>query len=134
MKITKHRGKLADGYIFISPANSNNEDGTYELTGTGFIMDHYGDLVFAAEETSMDFCEDWVAGMTDFRAQEYNGKPYITYWNGCNHKGEHWGHRWGRMTFIDDEYTNFTLNPDLHINTLDDAPKGQIGNHGMYAY
>ena len=131
MKITHRKGKLAPGYIFISPVNSNNEDGTYELSGTGYIMDHYGDLIYAAEEHSMDFCGDWVGGMTDFRVQEYNGKQYITYWNGCNHKGQHWGHRWGRVTFIDEEYTNFTLNPDLGINTLDDAPRGQIGNHGM---
>ena len=134
MKVTRYKGELAPGYIFISPVNANNEDGTYEQSGTGYIMDHAGDLVFAAEETRMDFCDEWVGGMTDFRVQEYNGKKYITYWNGCNHKGQHWGHRWGRVTFIDEEYTNFTINPDLGINTLDDAPMGQIDVHGTYAY
>lgn len=131
MKITRpNRKPLAPGYIFISPANSNNEDGTYELSGTGFIMDYVGDLVYAAEETGMDFCDAWIGGMTDFRAQEFNGKKVITYWNGCNHKGQHWGHRWGRVTFIDEEYDNFTMNPDIGINTLDDAPRGQIDVHG----
>jgi hypothetical protein len=135
MKVQHFRGpKLANGYIFISPVNANNEDGTYALSGTGYIMDHHGDLVYAADESRMGFCEDWVGGMTDFRAQEYNGKRYITYWNGCNHKSTHWGHRWGRVTFIDEEYSNFTINPDLGINIFDDAPIGQIGNHGEYRY
>ena len=135
MKVQHFRGpKLADGYIFISPVNSNNKDGTYALSGTGYIMDHHGDLVYAADESRMGFCKDWIGGMTDFRAQEYKGKRYITYWNGCNHKSTHWGHRWGRVTLIDEEYSNFTINPDLGINIFDDAPIGQIGNHGAYAY
>lgn len=132
MKIAHYGGKLAPGYIFISPANHNDEDGTYELSGTGFIMDHVGDLIYAAEENRMEFCDESVGGMTDFRAQEWNGKKYITYWNGCNHRGQHWGHRWGRVTFIDEEYNNFTLNPDLRINTLDNATRGQIDMHGKY--
>ena len=133
MKVEHYRGPpLADGYIFISPVNSNNEDGTYGLQGTGYIFDHVGDLVFASYEDNMGFCDAWVSGMTDFRAQMYNGRRYITYWNGCNHKGEHWGHRWGRVTFIGEDYTKFTINPDLQINTFDDAAIGQIGNHGKH--
>ena len=133
MKVQHFRGpKLADGYIFISPVNANNEDGTYQMSGTGYIVDHHGDLVYGADQTAMGFCKDWISGMTDFRVQEYNGKKYITYWNGCNTKSQHWGHRWGRVSFIDEEYTNFTINPDLGINIFDDAPTGQIGNHGTY--
>lgn len=61
--------------------------------------------------------------------QEYKGKPHLVYWNGCNTQGAHWGHRWGRVTFIDEEYSNFTVNPDMNINTLDEANKGQIDVH-----
>ena len=129
MTINRHRGKLSDGYVFFSPSDQKDELGTYELSGTGFIMTQDGDLVFAGEETGYGFCDEWIAGMTDFRPQEYNGKQYITYWNGCNTKGAHWGHRWGRVTFIDEEYTNFTINPDLKVNTLDEANKGQIDMH-----
>ena len=134
MKIRHFDGpELADGYIFVSPVNSNNEDGVYGVSGTGYVFDHYGDLIFAAEDPSMGFCKDWIAGMTDWRAQMYNGKRHITYWNGCNHHGSHWGHRWGRVTFLDEEYSSFTINPDLGINHFDDAPIGQIGNHGTSA-
>lgn len=130
MKVNHYAGpKMSDGYIFISPVNANNEDGTYGLTGTGYIFDHFGDLVFAAFEDSMGFCDAWVAGMTDFRPQEYQGKRYITYWNGCNHKGEHWGHRWGRVSFLDEEYEKFMINPDLGILKFDESSIGQIGNH-----
>jgi hypothetical protein len=131
MKITRHKGKgdLAEGYVFLSPADSNKNDGTYDISGTGFVMDRDGDLIFAGDEDGMGFCEEWVAGMTDFRAQEDNGKKYITYWNGCNTRGAHWGHRWGRVTFLDEEYNKFTLNPDLGINTLEPATRGNIDVH-----
>lgn len=43
--------KLADGYMFVSPTDSKNNDGLYELSGTGFVFDMRGDLVYAAEET-----------------------------------------------------------------------------------
>lgn len=120
---------LAPGYVFLTPSNANGADGTYELSGTGFIFTPDGDLVFAGEEHGMGFCDEWIAGMTDFRKQEYNGRPYLTYWNGCNTLGKHWGHRWGRVTFVDEEYDSFTINPDLNINTLDDATRGQIDVH-----
>jgi hypothetical protein len=174
LNITRHNGngKLADGYYFLSPSDSNKNDGTYDMSGTGFVMDHNGDLIFAGDEDGFDFCEEWIAGMTDFRVQEYNGRKYITYWNGCNTRGTHWGHRWGRVrfcffsqlsafsdrtskihwvesfaclwesivekyadslirqvTFIDEEYNKFTLNPDLGINTLEPATRGNIDVH-----
>ena len=123
------KDELAPGYVFLDPSDVNTADGTAELSGTGFIMTTDGDLVFAGLESGMGFCHEWTAGMTDFRKQTYNGKSYLTYWNGCNTRTSHWGHRWGRVTFIDEEYTNFTLNPDLGINTLDPAPRGQIDVH-----
>lgn len=130
MNISVNRKEeLAPGYVFLDPSDINEADGTEELSGTGFIMTTDGDLVFAGLETGMGFCQYWTAGMTDFRKQRYNGKSYLTYWNGCNTRKSHWGHRWGRVTFIDEEYTNFTLNPNLGVNMLDPAPKGQIDVH-----
>lgn len=123
------KDKLADGYIFMDPSVVNQADGTEELSGTGFIMTTDGDLVYASHETGMGFCHAWTAGITDFRTQKYKGRSYLTYWNGCNTRASHWGHRWGRVTFIDDEYTDFTINPELNINTLDPAPIGQIDVH-----
>ena len=129
LEIERYDGKLWDGYIFLDPSDQKSKRGTYELSGTGYIMTEDGDLIYAGEENGYNFCDEWVAGMTDFRVQEYKGKPYITYWNGCNTQGAHWGHRWGRVTFIDEEYKNFTINPDMNVNTLDDANKGQIDVH-----
>lgn len=129
MEITRHGGELSNGYVFLTPSNTKGKEGTYELSGTGFIMTTEGDMIFAGEESGYSFCNEWVAGMTDFRKQDYDGRPHITYWNGCNTQGAHWGHRWGRVTFIDEEYTNFTVNPDFDINTLDPVNKGQIDVH-----
>lgn len=123
------RPALAPGYYFLSPADSNKHDGTFATSGTGFIMDSNGDLIYAGLEDGMGFCSEWVAGMTDWRAQMLDGKRHITYWNGCNTRGHHWGHRWGRVTFIDEEYRKFTLNPDLGINTFEPATRGNIDVH-----
>lgn len=98
LNINRSSGRLATGYIFLSPSDSHKHDGTYDMSGTGFIMDQNGDLIFAADEDGMGFCEEWVAGMTDFRVQRYEGREYVTYWNGCNTRGLHWGHRWGRVS------------------------------------
>ena len=129
MEITRYDGKLSDGYVFLTPSNTKGKEGTYELSGTGFIMTTDGDMIFAGEERGYSFCDEWVAGMTDFRRQDYNGRPYITYWNGCNTQGAHWGHRWGRVTFIDEDYSNFTVSPDFDINTLDPKNRVQIDVH-----
>ena len=91
LKITRHksRGELAPGHVFLSPADLQRNDGTHELSGTGYVMTTEGDLVFAAEETRLDFCNEWIGGMTDFRVQTYDGRPHIMYWNGCNTWGSH---------------------------------------------
>lgn len=73
MTITGNGGSLAEGYIFMTPATGNISV-PYTKEGGGFIMTSDGDLVFAQN----------VTGMTDFRKQYYNGKPYLTYWNGYN--------------------------------------------------
>lgn len=129
VRIERFDDRLFDGYIFLTPADQKTKQGTHELSGTGLIMTDDGDLVFAGEENGYSFCQEWVAGMTDFRVQQYKGRPHLVYWNGCNTQGAHWGHRWGRVTFIDEEYNNFTINPDMHINSLDGANKGQIDVH-----
>ena len=122
------RNELSEGYLFLSPTNVERKYGTH-VSGIGYILTVDGDLVFAAEETRMDFCHEWIGGMTDFRVQTYTGKSYLTFWNGCNHFDSHWGHRWGRVTFVDEEYSNFTINPNLHIVSADDANEGQIDLH-----
>ncbi len=128
MDIHRFDKHLADGYIFLTPYDDKAKDGVHE-EGTGFVMTMDGDLVFTPPSSFDGFCEDWLSGMTDLRKQEYNGKKYLTYWNGCNTHGAHWGHRWGRVTFIDQDYNNFTINPDLKINSLDDVNEGQIDVH-----
>ncbi|KAK3715250.1 hypothetical protein LTR37_007217 [Vermiconidia calcicola] len=128
MEITRHNGELSNGYIFMTPYDDKMKDGVHE-EGVGFMMTQDGDLVFTPEEHGYNFCHDWLSGMTDFRKQEYKGRPYLTYWNGCNTQGAHWGHRWGRVTFIDEDYSNFTINPDLGMTTLDNANQGQIDVH-----
>jgi hypothetical protein len=128
MNITRYDGKLADGYIFLTPYDDKAKDGVHE-EGTGFVMTTDGDLIYTPPSNFDGYCEDWLSGMTDLRRQEYKGKKYLTYWNGCNTHGAHWGHRWGRVTFIDEHYNNFTINPELEINSLDDVNKGQIDVH-----
>jgi hypothetical protein len=128
MNITRYDGKLADGYLFLTPYDDKATDGVHE-EGTGFVVAMDGDLVFTPPSSFDGFCEDWLSGMTDLRKQEYRGRKYLTYWNGCNTHGAHWGHRWGRVTFVDQDYKNFTINPTLNINSLDAANKGQIDVH-----
>lgn len=128
MNITRHDQHLSDGYVFLTPYDDKAKDGVRE-EGTGFVMTMDGDLVFTPPANYDGFCEDWLSGMTDLRTQEYKGKKYLTYWNGCNTHGAHWGHRWGRVTFVDQNYNNFTINPDLKINSLDNVNKGQIDVH-----
>lgn len=67
MEIDRYDGKLYDGYVFLTPADQKTKRGTYELSGTGYIMTEDGDLIFAGEENGYNFCNEWVAGMTDFR-------------------------------------------------------------------
>ena len=63
LEIKRYDGKLFDGYIFLTPADQKTKRGTYELSGTGYIMTEDGDLIFAGEENGYNFCDEWVAGM-----------------------------------------------------------------------
>ena len=71
MTITGNGGELAEGFIFMTPQTTNMTNPTDEENG-GFIMTSDGDLVYALNES----------GITDFRKQYYDGKPYLTYWSG----------------------------------------------------
>jgi hypothetical protein len=86
MNISRYDGHLADGYIFLTPYDDKAKDGVHE-EGTGFVMTMDGDLVFTPPSSFDGYCEDWLSGMTDLRKQEYRGKKYLTYWNGCNTHG-----------------------------------------------
>ena len=128
VNITYHANQLSPGHFFIAPVE-NNVGSTSELSGKGFIFDIEGEIVYVADDHNYDSCTAWIAGITDFRVQSYNKRSYLTYWNGCNTRNQHWGYRWGSVTFIDDEYQIFTLNPDLNINTMDPATTGYIDMH-----
>ena len=120
MTITGNGGPLAPGYVFMTPATTNISL-PYTKEAGGFIMTSAGDLVFAQN----------VSGMTDFRKQYYNGKPYLTYWSGYNSQGVNIGHGYGQVNFLDDTYTPFVVNPDLHLNkeTTTDNPIWSVDIH-----
>ena len=86
MTISGNDKPLAEGYIFMTPQSINATAPAAEGNG-GFIMTSAGDLVFARN----------VSGMTDFRKQYYNGKPYLTYWSGYNTNGANIGHGYGQV-------------------------------------
>ncbi len=111
MIITSNGGAVADGYIFMTPATSNLSV-SYAKESTGFIMTPDGDLVFALNVTAP----------TDFRRQHYDGKAYLTYWNGFNSQGVNIGHGYGQTTFLDETYTPFVVDPYLALNKLTDTP------------
>ncbi len=48
----------------------------------------------------------------------YNGKQYLTYWNGYNSQGLNVGHGYGQTNFLDDTYQHFAVNPGLGLNKL----------------
>lgn len=128
INVTHQENPISDGYLFIAPVE-NNLGNKYGPSGKGFIFDMKGDLIYAADDHTYEPCTAWVAGITDFRVQTYNNQSYLTYWNGCNTKSQHWGYRWGSVTFVDDEYQTFLLNPDLKIDTSDAATTGFIDMH-----
>ena len=111
MNITGNGGPLAEGYVFMTPQTISITAPTDEENG-GFIMTSSGDLVFA-QNTS---------GMTDFRKQYYDGKPYLTYWSGYNTNGANTGHGYGQVNFVDETYKNLSVDPNLGINKLTSTP------------
>lgn len=111
MTITGNGGELSEGYIFMTPATSNLTV-PYAKESTGFIMTCEGDLVFALNVTAP----------TDFRRQHYNGKPYLTYWNGYNSQGVNVGHGYGQANFLDETYSPFVVDPNLGLNKLTVTP------------
>ncbi|KAF2485078.1 ASST-domain-containing protein [Neohortaea acidophila] len=129
LNVTHYGGDLAPGYIFFSPADHHGKYATHEASGTGLVMTSDGELIFAAEGNDYSSCTKVPSGMTNFRMQHYLGRPHITYWDGCNDPHAHWGHRWGSLTFLDEEYNHVTVSPDFHVDTLDDSTQGHIDMH-----
>lgn len=119
MTITRTDAELAPGYVFMTPWPSDNE--THQ--SGGFIMTVDGDMVYSIP----------INGMHDFRVQEFNGSPHLTYWNGLNAPFPQVGKGYGQVTFADSTYKNFSVRPDLGINTLQqDNPRwtgGQVDIH-----
>ncbi|KAF2485016.1 ASST-domain-containing protein [Neohortaea acidophila] len=111
MTITVNQGELADGFIFMTPANINLSAPAAEMDG-GFIMTSDNEAVFALN----------TSGITDFRVQHYKGQPYLTYWSGYNTEGANVGHGYGQVNFVDSSYSNFSVNPDLGLNKLVTTP------------
>lgn len=119
MTITRADAELAPGYVFMTPWPSNNE--THQ--SGGFIMTVDGEMVYCIP----------VNGMHDFRVQEFNGSPYLTYCNGLNAPFPQVGKGYGQVTFADSTYKNFSVRPNLRLNTLqEDNPTwtgGQVDIH-----
>lgn len=119
MNITRTGAELAPGYVFMTPWPSANE--THQ--SGGFIMTVDGEMVYCIP----------IVGMHDFRVQNFKGTPYLTYWNGLNAPFPQVGKGYGQVTFADSTYTNFSVTPDLGINTLQqENPRwkgGQVDIH-----
>ncbi|KAK4503466.1 hypothetical protein PRZ48_004381 [Zasmidium cellare] len=119
MTITRTGADLAPGYVFMTPWPTDNE---IHQSG-GFIMTVDGDMIYALP----------INGMHDFRVQEYNESSYLTYWNGLNAPFPQVGKGYGQVTFADTSYSNFSVRPDLGINTLQqDNPQwtgGEVDIH-----
>lgn len=94
MTVTK-QGKVSNGLLFINPSDES----------TGFqastIYSDDGELVWQGPQ----------GAMFDFRPQEFEGRQYLTYWNGPRYHG---GLGWGELTFLDQSYKK------VHTVTLQD--------------
>ena len=107
LNITSNGDPLASGYLFLGP---NYPTGTGFLEESGaFIFTSDGDLVFAEQRE----------GTMNFRKQHYQGKPYLTFWNGSTPHGVDDAQYYGRISFLDNTYEEtIVLDPDLYINKI----------------
>lgn len=119
LTITTNGKPLAPGLVFFEPADFSDTPAVKQSGGYAFTDKN--ELVFAQP----------VAGLTDFRVQVYNGKPYITYWSGYNTLGGNIGHGYGNVTFLDQNYEiAFVVCPDLNLDTqVTPTPQCQIDIH-----
>lgn len=109
LTITGNGNALANGYVFLTP--KDRKRGGVEQHAP-YIFDTDGELVFAANFSGE-------SGTTDFRVQEVDGTPHLTFWQGSSTHGSRAGHGYGEVVFLDEEYNENKLSlRQLDIKTL----------------
>lgn len=104
LTITYRQGDLSDGYLFITPGN-RSWDLPGEHQGGPFIIGTDNELVYRFEES---------LACHDFRVQEINDKPHLTFWHG--ERGV--GHGYGNIVMVDSEYQETRLTTDAPIKWM----------------
>ena len=102
VEITQAARDTAPGYVFLAPKRKVAQAGP-------MILDESGELVwFRPLDTE---------GVTDFRAQRYDGRPVLTWWRGQSERGIGDGH----FVIVDDAYREIAtvtagngLSGDIH--------------------
>lgn len=86
-----------------------------------YIISLDNELVFAAEAEY---------GANDFRVQEYDGQPHLTFWQGESTSRPNPGHGYGVVSFLNQSYGGFELDLNASIRSFlgDDKP-GSIDIH-----
>jgi hypothetical protein len=82
--IEKKTSDVSPGYVFFGPKKKVKQEGP-------LIVDNDGHVVWFSPQQH---------GVTDFRVQQYKGKPVLTYWTGVSKVGI--GH--GSYVILDDSY------------------------------
>lgn len=128
ISITTSGAELGEGYLFLNPKDRGRKG--VKQTAPYVFEPSTGELVFAATVDS-----NWTT--TDFAAQSYLGKQYLTFWQGKSTGSPNPGHGYGEVVFLSDDYSSFTLELDAVIVGLEDVdtkkhpgmPPGKIDIH-----
>ncbi|NED99726.1 arylsulfotransferase family protein [Phytoactinopolyspora halotolerans] len=78
-------GATADGLLFMAPKKAGAQTGP-------LIVDGEGEMVWSSPREDMN--------VADFRVQEYDGEPVLTWWEGESHEG----HGDGEFVIMDSSY------------------------------
>ena len=108
LSITGNGGALAQGLLFFGPSNSGPSNSIKEYAP--LIMTDAGQLVWNGP----------IVNSTNLRATTFEGRPVLTYWDGISTQGANIGHGYGKVTFLDQSYSQlYVVCPDLGLVTPD---------------
>jgi hypothetical protein len=123
--VTQHGESLAPGYLFVAPKEGAGRNGA-------LIMDNSGEPVwFFPVEAPVD-------QILDFRVQELDGEPVLTWWQGVVVRGHGFGH-WVIRDGSYEEIANIRIGNgyaggDLHELVLTEERTALVGTYSTIAW
>jgi hypothetical protein len=102
--VTVNKGNLAEGLLFLDPKSRGKGKGQKQAAPIIIGMDN--ELVYAQKVDH---------GTNNFRVQETDNGPRLTFWQGKSVLG----HGYGNVIVVDHEYRETTVSLDhFHINSI----------------